>query len=105
MGTLELPANPYVLLTPGPLSTTPTVKAAMLRDWCTWDADYNDLVQGIRRKLVDLATASSRDEYSSVLMQGSGTFCVEAALGTVIPAGGKMEGQFFPLLLDTKLVG
>ena len=90
MGTLELPANPYVLLTPGPLSTTPTVKAAMLRDWCTWDADYNDLVQGIRRKLVELATASSRDEYSSVLMQGSGTFCVEAALGTVIPAGGKI---------------
>ena len=90
MAALELPRNPYVLLTPGPLSTTPTVKAAMLRDWCTWDADYNDIVQGIRRTLVDLATASSRKEYTSVLMQGSGTFCVEAALGTAIPAGGKI---------------
>jgi 2-aminoethylphosphonate-pyruvate transaminase len=86
----ELPGNPYVLLTPGPLSTTPTVKAAMLRDWCTWDADYKDIVQGIRRKLVDLATAGSRKEYTSVLMQGSGTFCVEAALGTAIPEGGKI---------------
>ncbi len=86
----ELPGNPYVLLTPGPLSTTPTVKAAMLRDWCTWDADYRDIVQGIRRKLVDLATAGSRKEYTSVLMQGSGTFCVEAALGTAIPESGKV---------------
>lgn len=89
MGTFELPENPYVLLTPGPLTTTPTVKAAMLRDWCTWDAEYNDIVQGIRRKLVELATEGSRDHYTSVLMQGSGTFCVEAALGTVIGPGGR----------------
>ena len=34
--------NPYLLLTPGPLSTTPAVREAMLRDWCTWDADYNN---------------------------------------------------------------
>ena len=90
MGAFKLPDNPYVLLTPGPLSTTPTVKAAMLRDWCTWDADYNDIVQDIRRKLVELATAGSRNEYTSVLMQGSGTFCVEAALGTAIGAAGKI---------------
>jgi 2-aminoethylphosphonate-pyruvate transaminase len=90
MGAFELPENPYVLLTPGPLSTTPTVKAAMLRDWCTWDADYNDIVQGIRQKLVELATTGSRDGYTSVLMQGSGTFCVEAALGTAIPPDGKI---------------
>jgi 2-aminoethylphosphonate--pyruvate transaminase/phosphonoacetaldehyde hydrolase len=87
---VDLPDNPYVLLTPGPLSTTPTVKAAMLRDWCTWDADYNDIVQEIRRKLVDLATTSAHNDYTSVLMQGSGTFCVEAALGTSIAPGGKL---------------
>jgi 2-aminoethylphosphonate-pyruvate transaminase len=90
MAVFDFPDNPYVLLTPGPLSTTPTVKAAMLRDWCTWDADYNDIVQEIRRKLVDLATTSAPGEYTSVLMQGSGTFCVEAALGTAIAPGGKL---------------
>jgi 2-aminoethylphosphonate-pyruvate transaminase len=90
MNAPELPANPYVLLTPGPLSTTPTVKEVMLRDWCTWDADYNEIVQDIRRQLVQIATAGLRDEYTSVLMQGSGTFCVEATLGTAIPADGKV---------------
>ena len=33
--------RPYLLLTPGPLTTTETVKQAMLTDWCTWDEDYN----------------------------------------------------------------
>ena len=86
---MSCPENPYVLLTPGPLSTTPTVKAAMLRDWCTWDEDYHHIVQDIRRRLVQMA-ASSPEPYTAVLMQGSGTFCVEAALGTAIPADGKV---------------
>jgi len=86
----DMPANPYVLLTPGPLSTTPTVKEVMLRDWCTWDTEYNDIVQDIRRRLVELATVHHRAAYTSVLMQGSGTFCVEATLGTAIPADGKV---------------
>ena len=49
--------RPYLLLTPGPLTTTETVKEAMLTDWCTWDEDYNiGIVQEIRRSLVELAT-------------------------------------------------
>jgi len=81
--------NPYFLLTPGPLSTSKTVKAAMMRDWCTWDDDYNvGIVQEIRRKLVELATLSAG--YTSVLMQGSGTFSVEATLGTVVPDDGRL---------------
>ena len=84
----QLPDNPYLLLTPGPLSTTGTVKAVMLRDWCTWDRDYNRIVQQIRRQLVELAT--SHGGYTSVLMQGSGTFCVEAAITTMMPPQGKL---------------
>src|SRR5262249_36511500 len=80
--------NPYLLLTPGPLTTSPTVRRAMLRDSCTWDADYNGLVNEVRRRLVRLATA--RDGYTAVLMQGSGTFAVEAALGSVIPPAGRV---------------
>lgn len=87
---LQLPENPYLLLTPGPLTTTPSVKAAMLRDWCTWDNEYNGLVQDIRFKLARLASASDPQRYSAVLMQGSGTFAVEAAIGSVIPRDGKL---------------
>jgi len=86
----ELPQNPYVLLTPGPLSTTPSVKAAMLRDWCTWDDDYNSIVQDIRARLVALAAGPSDSAHTAVLMQGSGTFCVEATLGTAVPPEGKL---------------
>lgn len=82
----DLPQNPYILLTPGPLSTTPAVKATMLRDWCTWDDDYNRIVQTIRKSLVALATKASG--YTSVLMQGSGTFSVEATLTTAVPRTG-----------------
>ncbi len=84
----RIPENPYVLLTPGPLSTTWSVRAAMLQDWCTWDSDYNAIVQEIRKKLVRLAT--DMDGYTAVLMQGSGTFCVEATLGTTVPRDGRL---------------
>ena len=80
--------NPYILLTPGPLSTTLTVKQAMLRDWCTWDDDYKQIIQDMRRKLVDLATR--HEGYTCVLMQGSGTFSVESVITTAVPADGKL---------------
>lgn len=84
-----LPENQYLLLTPGPLSTTKTVKSAMLRDWCTWDTDYNSIVEEIREELIYLADASPK-EYTSVLMQGSGTFSIESVIGSVIPMNGKL---------------
>ena len=81
--------NDYVLLTPGPLSTTKSVKNAMLSDWCTWDDDYNSIIREIRENLVDMATDDT-DDYTAVLMQGSGTFSVESVIGTVIPEDGKL---------------
>ena len=83
-----LPDNPYLLLTPGPLSTSKGVKAAMLRDWCTWDDDYNQIVEDVRARLERMASASPG--YTSVLIQGSGTFCVESAIGTAVPRNGKL---------------
>lgn len=85
--------NPYLLLTPGPLSTTPSVKETMLRDWCTWDADYNlGVVQPIREQLVQLAVANDnvQSDYTAVLMQGSGTFSVESCIGSALPRDGKL---------------
>ncbi|MDR3127479.1 MAG: 2-aminoethylphosphonate--pyruvate transaminase [Tannerellaceae bacterium] len=82
--------RPYILLTPGPLTTSETVKSTMLKDWCTWDDEYNlDIVQDIRSELVGLATCFP-DDYTSVLMQGSGTYAVEGALTCSVPADGKL---------------
>ncbi|POT55732.1 2-aminoethylphosphonate--pyruvate transaminase [Citrobacter amalonaticus] len=73
----------YLLLTPGPLTTSRTVKEAMLFDSCTWDDDYNiGVVEQIRQQLTALATAS--EGYTSVLLQGSGSFAVEAVLGSTL---------------------
>ena len=85
-----VPDNPYLLLTPGPLSTSKGVRAAMLRDWCTWDRDYNDLVQDLRRRLVSLLGPGAAADYSAVPMQGSGTFAVEAALTSLVPRDGRL---------------
>ncbi|MBB1202307.1 2-aminoethylphosphonate--pyruvate transaminase [Enterobacteriaceae bacterium 89] len=79
----------YLLLTPGPLTTSRTVKEAMLADSCTWDDDYNlGVVQTIRQQLVQLATPASG--YTSVLLQGSGSYAVEAVLGSAIGPQGKV---------------
>lgn len=80
--------NPYLLLTPGPLSTTSTVKQTMLRDWCTWDDDYNNIVQEIRTELLDISGVGS--QYTSVLMQGSGTFSVEAVVNSLLSEDDKL---------------
>ena len=83
--------NPYLLLTPGPLSTSPTVRTAMLRDWCTWDEDYNfGIVTPIREKLAALAAPSEPEAYTCTLMQGSGTFSTESMIGSAVPADGKL---------------
>ena len=81
--------NTYKLLTPGPLTTTATVKEAMLIDRCTWDGDYKSMTQQIRRSLLKLAHADN-GAYTTVLMQGSGTFGVESVLSSVISSTDKL---------------
>ncbi|OIK10228.1 2-aminoethylphosphonate--pyruvate transaminase [Bacillus sp. MUM 116] len=75
--------NHYKLLTPGPLTTTRTVKEEMLFDRCTWDHDYKEITQKIRMQLLELACAA-KGEYTVVLMQGSGSFAVESVMTTAI---------------------
>jgi len=78
--------TPY-LLTPGPLTTTPAVKEAMLRDWGSWDADLRAVVASIRADLLEIADASQG--FECVLLQGSGSYGVEAALGSFAPKNKK----------------
>ncbi len=75
---------PY-LLTPGPLTTSQGVKAAMLADWGSRDVEFRKVVADIRNGL--LAMAGADETYECVIMQGSGTFAIEAALGAFCPSG------------------
>ena len=80
--------EPY-LLTPGPLTTAFSVKEAMLRDWGSWDADFRAMTKSMCDQLVALA-GDTKGEFVCVPMQGSGSYCVEAMLGTFVPRDGKI---------------
>jgi 2-aminoethylphosphonate-pyruvate transaminase len=75
-----------ILLTPGPLTTTLTTKAAMLRDWGSWDASFNAVTARVRERLT--AILNGRETHVCVPMQGSGTFSVEGAVNTLVPRDG-----------------
>lgn len=79
----------YKLLTPGPLTTTDTVKKEMLFDHCTWDDDYKKITLEIRDQLLKLAHADKKI-YTVVLMQGSGTFGVESVLSSAVDEKDKL---------------
>src|ERR1700736_3618823 len=80
--------NSPVLLTPGPLTTSPETKAAMLSDWGSWDSAFNALTASVCRDLVAIVNAQL--EHVCIPLQGSGTFAVEAALGTFVPRNAKV---------------
>lgn len=81
--------NNYKLLTPGPLTTTDSVKQEMLFDHCTWDDEYKIITQKIRKDLLDFAHCSE-ETYTTVLMQGSGTFGVEAVITSAVGENEKL---------------
>jgi 2-aminoethylphosphonate-pyruvate transaminase len=79
-----------VLYTPGPLTTSLSVKQAMLHDAGSWHWEFNDLVRSIRERLLALAGLSAAAGWECILLQGSGTFGVEAVLASVVPPHGKV---------------
>ncbi|AXI54391.1 2-aminoethylphosphonate--pyruvate transaminase (plasmid) [Pseudoseohaeicola sp. NH-UV-7] len=80
--------EPY-LLTPGPLTTSYAVKEAMLRDWGSWDGDFRAMTQTMRDALLAML-GQGGEAFDCVPMQGSGSFSVEAMLGSFIPRDGKV---------------
>ncbi|HTP86071.1 MAG TPA: 2-aminoethylphosphonate--pyruvate transaminase [Bryobacteraceae bacterium] len=78
-----------LLFTPGPLTTSDTVKQAMLRDLGSRDAEFIEIVRGIRRDLLELCGAEGAG-YETVPMQGSGTFAIEAVISSSVPADGTL---------------
>jgi len=82
-----------LLFTPGPLTTSATVKAAMLRDAGSRDREFLETVREIRERLLAIggaATPNGAGEYECVLMQGSGTFAIESVISSAIPREGKL---------------
>lgn len=77
-----------LLLTPGPLTTADTTRAAMGRDWGSREPDFIALTRRLREQL--LVVAGSPAGYTAVPLQGSGTFAVEATLSTLIGPGDRL---------------
>ena len=89
--TPDIPAaRDKLLFTPGPLTTSQTVKQAMLRDAGSWHSDFNQLVADIRSRLLSLAGLTREEGWEAVLLQGSGTFGVEAVFQTCVPPNGRV---------------
>jgi 2-aminoethylphosphonate-pyruvate transaminase len=79
-----------LLFTPGPLTTSETVKAAMLRDAGSRDGEFVALVQEIRRRLLAIGGAAAAGAHECVLIQGSGTFAIESVISSAIPKDGRL---------------
>ena len=75
-----------ILLTPGPLTTTLRTKLAMLKDWGSWDAEFNAITAQLRSQLLDVVHGAQT--HVVVPLQGSGTFSVEASVASVVPKSG-----------------
>jgi 2-aminoethylphosphonate-pyruvate transaminase len=77
-----------LLLTPGPLTTSLSVKAAMLHDWGSRDANFLALNGQVLERLPQVINAGGT--HVTVPVQGSGTFAVEAMLTSFLPRTGKV---------------
>lgn len=78
------------LFTPGPLTTSDTVKQAMLRDLGSRDDEFIAIVADVRDRLLALAGVSKDSGWEAVLIQGSGTFAIESVISSIIPSDGKL---------------
>jgi len=76
------------LFTPGPLTTSLSVKQAMLRDLGSRDGEFVDLVRGVRQRLQEIAGLGPEDGWESVIVQGSGTYGLEAVVSSLVPGSG-----------------
>lgn len=83
-------ARDKTLFTPGPLTTSLSVKKAMLHDAGSWHFKFNRMVADLRNQVLELGSVSKEEGFECVLMQGSGTFGVEAVFATGTEPGKKV---------------
>ncbi len=80
----------YLLLTPGPLSTSQTVREAMLQDWCTWDKDYNGGIVTPIRKVCWLSPDWMKTNILMCSCKAAEPYCVEATIGAAVKPTDKL---------------
>ncbi len=85
---MSLPSRDPILLTPGPLTTSLETRSAMLRDWGSWDSNFNAVTAEVRKTLLEIVNGQA--SHVCVPLQGSGTFAIEAAVGTMVPREGHL---------------
>jgi 2-aminoethylphosphonate-pyruvate transaminase len=88
--TISIMTTSKLLFTPGPLTTSDSVKAAMMRDVGSRDAEFIAAVRDIRERLLRIGGAEPGGDYECVPMQGSGTFAVESVISSAIPRDGRL---------------
>ena len=81
--------NDPLLLTPGPLTTSESVKKVMVQDWGSRDPEFIAMTARVRIGVEDIAGVAD-GSHVCVLLQGSGTFAVEAAITSLIPRDGRV---------------
>ena len=86
-GTVPSGREP-LLFTPGPLTTSISVKQEMLRDLGSRDPQFISLVREVREELLKLANTSQEDGSECVLVPGSGTTTVESVFSSAVPRQG-----------------
>ena len=77
-------ANRSLLFTPGPLTTSRTVKESMLADFGSRDTLFIETVKSVRNKLLALAGTAVEEGFECVIIQGSGTFGVESVISSAL---------------------
>src|SRR6185503_14764976 len=77
-----------LLLTPGPLTTSASVKQAMVHDWGSRDSEFLRVNRMVLDRIVELA--GGEGSHVAVPVQGSGTFAVEAMITSFVPKVGKL---------------
>ncbi|MEM1422417.1 MAG: 2-aminoethylphosphonate--pyruvate transaminase [Planctomycetota bacterium] len=87
-----------LLLTPGPVTTSPAVREAAMLDVGSWDADTTQAVRTCQRVLLDVV-CNGRDDLACTLIPGSGTYAVESMLGSAVGRPGRL------LILSNGLYG
>src|SRR5260221_4234364 len=75
-------AQPPLLFTPGPLTTQLETRRAMLNDWGSREPAFIAMTAELCRRLLDVA--GGLGSHVAIPLQGSGTFIVEAAIGTLV---------------------
>lgn len=81
------PADP-LLLTPGPVSTSQSVKAAMMRDRASGGEEFHADLMHARAYMVGLVHGEGA--YTAIPLPGSATYANEGVIAQLVPPGGKL---------------